>query len=195
MSDGKDELERWIDEGVRCYVAAEPPLGMERRVLVALEERQPLRRWWRRWMIAVPVAALLAIVVGFSLRPKTRPQPATAPQVAVNVPAAPPKPSVDAGGKSMPQLKAHVARPVTRRKSGGDAPTGAANRMSNPQQFPSPVPATEQERLLARLVQDRAAAQTVAAAKAAERQEELVISRITITPIEIPLLPAPNPGE
>src|SRR5512143_2209072 len=66
MSDGKDQFDRWIDEGVQRYVAAEPPLGMEGRVLARLEPQR--RRWWRPWMITVPVAALLALVIGLAVQ-------------------------------------------------------------------------------------------------------------------------------
>ncbi len=197
MSDDKNELERWIEDGVRRYVEAEPPLGMTERVLTQLEERRSPRRWWRPWMIAAAVAALLAMVVGLSLQPKTRPQPAAPPQVAKTDTGTPPQPSIGLGAQSSPQVEAHLAQRQAparaRRLPREDALTGVSSGVSRPQQFPSPVAATEQERLLSRLVQDRAAARTVAA-KAAETQE-IVISRIAIAPVEIPLLPDPNPGE
>jgi hypothetical protein len=181
MSDDKDQFERWIDEGVRRYVAAEPPLGMEARVLAELGQQQQRRGLWRPWMIAVPVAALLALVIGLSLQEKTRPQP-VAPQVSKAGPVSPaqpaPKPEV---AVRVPQRHAH---PVVQ----------AAARAPRPQTFPAAAPPSQQEMLLARLAGDRAAAQTVAASTA-RTSENIVISRVTIDPIEIPLLPGPNPGE
>lgn len=181
MSEGKDQFERWIDEGVRRYVAAEPPLGMAARVLAEMEHRQQRRDWWRPWMIAVPVAAVLAIGIGLSLQEKTRPQP-VAPQVstAAQVSHAPAVASPQVA-THVPEHRAHMAAQV-------------AARVSRPERFPAPAPPSEQERLLARMAQDGAAAQAVAAGTA-KTSENIVISRVTIDPVEIPLLPGPNQGE
>lgn len=179
MPDDKDQFERWIDEGARRYVAAEPPLGMEARVLARLEERQRRRVGWRPWMFAIPVAAVLLVAAGLSLREKTRPQPA-APQVSTAAPqTAAPAPPIRIPTAAPRQPASRAAKAVA--------------RAQKPQQFPSPEPPSQQERLLARLAQDRAA--TTVVAGTAKAQENVVISRITIAPVEIPLLPATQQGE
>ncbi len=181
MSEGKDQFERWIDEGVRHYVAAEPPLGMEARVLAELAQRRPQRVWWRPWLIAAPLAAVLVIVIGLSLQPKTRPQPA-APRTSTATPVGParpaPPPQVVSG---VPQYHRPAAAPVMAR-----AP--------RPEKFPAPSPPSEQEMALARLARSSVAVRTVAA-NPAHTSENIEISRVQIDPVEIPLLPGPNQGE
>lgn len=180
MSEGKDQFERWIDEGVRRYVAAEPPLGMEARVLAELEQRRQRRGWWRPWMIAVPAAAVLAVAIGLSLQQKTRPQP-----VAPHISTAAPVNSAQAG--SPPQVLSRVPqqhRPAAR-------VTASTPR---PEKFPAPSAPSEQEMLLARLAGNSVAVRTVAAS-AAKTSEAIEISRVQIDPVEIPLLPGPNQGE
>lgn len=188
MPEDKDKLDRWIDEGVQRYVEAEPPLGMEGRVLARLEPQR--RTWWRPWMIAVPLAALLAVVIGLAVQNKA---------------GAPPKPAVGSPqpsvvSKQAPSDVARVpqqhGRPAPKRIVGGDARQGVSEIVAapRPETFPVPAPASEQEMLLARLAQNQTAAHTVAA-RMAQKEEEIVISGITIKPVEIPLLPGPHQGE
>ena len=179
MSDDKDQFERWIDEGVQRYVAGEPPLGMEARVLAELRQRQP-RRWWRPWMIAAPVAAVLAVAIGLSLQPKTTPQ-RSVPQVSTAAPARPARPAP-------PRVVSRAAQP--RRPAAARVAASAPS----PDTFPAPSQPSEQEMLLARLARNRMAVQAVAA-NAAKTPENIEISRVEIDPVEIPLLPGPNPGE
>ena len=189
MADDNQELERWIREGVQRYVEAEPPLGLEGRVLAKLDERQR-RSWWRPWMIAVPVAAVLAVVIGLSVQEKT-PPPAAPAQVA----QAGPSPAQPAA----PRVEVTKPAPERRRPTGAaarsrrDALTGVSTRKraGRPESFPAPEPASEQERLLAKMARDRAAAE--AAADESAQSSEIVISRVAIAPLEIPLLPGANP--
>ncbi len=181
MSDGKDQFERWIDEGVRRYVAVEPPLGMESRVLAELEQHRQRRGWWRSWMIAIPAAAVLAVAVGLSLQEKTMPQRAV-PQVSTAIPArpVPPVPPPRIVSRAPQPTRAVVAR--------------VATSASGREKFPTRSQPSEQEVLLARLARNSIAMRTVAA-HVAKTPENIEISRVQIDPVEIPLLPGTIPGE
>ncbi|MBZ5645687.1 MAG: hypothetical protein LAN37_00520 [Acidobacteriia bacterium] len=176
-----DEFDRLIDEGLRRYAGAEPPLGLEIRVIAALQAKQRQRRWWTQpWLVAVPTAAVLAMVIGLSLANRTKPQP-PAPQRASTTPVIPaPQPE--------PQVVAHAPeRQATRRTA-----VQVSARAPNLEKFPAPEPVSQQETLLARLAQNLAAVQTVAA-RETESAGQIIISRITIDPIEIQPLPGPDP--
>lgn len=187
MLESKDELERLIDEELRRYVAVEPPLGMQSRVLAALEDQRRGPRWRALWLVAVPAAVMLAIVIGLSLQPKSvspqnasqnasrngRPEPvvpafsAMPPQIAVRTPER----------RARPRTVAQVAR--------SDSRLGI---------FPSPAPPSQQELLLARLARNHALTQTVAT-RVTESTQPIVISWITIDPVEIKPLSGPDPQQ
>lgn len=182
MSERNDELERLIDEGLQRYVAAEPRLGMENHVLAALEEQRQHRPGWRRpWLVAVPTAAVLAIVIGLSLQQKTQPQQPAA-QRASSAPAVP----------SLGQVPPQVAVRAPERPARPRAAVQGSVRAPRLEKFPAPEPLSPQEVQLARLAQNRAAVQTVALREAGPTQD-IVLSWITIDPIEIQFLPGPNP--
>lgn len=70
------KLDRWLDEALSQYSAAEPRLGLEQRVLnrVRAEEQALAKRWnlWR-WMPALAAIAA-ALVVAVAVRPLFEPR-------------------------------------------------------------------------------------------------------------------------
>ncbi len=181
MLDGKDQFERWIEEGVRHYVGAEPPLGLEARVLAEVQQRQRQRSWWQSWTIALPAAAVLVIAIGLSVQQKTRPQ-SVVRQVSTAGPPAPVQPVPPS------QIVSRVARPSR------PAAVRVSASAPRPETFPATSQPSEQEMALARLARNSAALRTVAA-NAARGPENIEISRVQIDPVEISLLPGGNPGE
>jgi len=178
-----DDLKRLIDEGVQRYAGAEPPLGLESRVIAALQAKQRQRRWWTRpWLIAIPAAAILAMVIGLSLEKRTEPQP-SAPQKASTGPLVSEPPPQTQPQVAVRTPAPHVARPAAVQVS-AQAP--------KLERFPAPEPASQQETLLARLVHVRMPPEAAAAAEP-EAPQDVVVSQISIRPIEIQPLPDPNP--
>jgi hypothetical protein len=82
--------------------------------------------------------------------------------------------------------------PAPERQATRRAAVQVSARAPKLEKFPAPEPASQQETLLARLAQNLAAVQTVAA-RETESAGQIIISRITIDPIEIQPLPGPDP--
>lgn len=149
-----DALDRELDAALAQYGAGEPRAGLEQRVLTNLQaerEKMASRTWWR-WPVTVALAAAVTIAVGASLMWK----PArTSPVVSVDRPPT----SVQSGGQDGSLSAGDVRNPpplissARRSETTGDRrrqPTVAAGPKL--QQFPSPQPMSEQEKILASYV-------------------------------------------
>jgi hypothetical protein len=141
-------LDRELDTALAKYATVEVRPGMEDRILANLRaagEHAPARwRWpWTiRWSVAaVAVAATVLLIVGLAWRSGARPAPAIAQRQGTPLDAQ----SATPQSKSI-RLPAPVTRPVVRRIVATAAP--------KLEQFPSPQPLSEQEKLLAAYVDD-----------------------------------------
>ena len=146
-----DALDRELDAALAQYGAVEPRAGLEQRVLTNLQtERDKIasRSWWR-WPATAALAAAMTIAVGGSLmwRPAKTP-----PVVSQDRPPT----SVKSGGQDGPILAGDVRNPpplissARRNQTNRDRrrqPTVAAGPKL--EQFPSPQPMSEQEKILA----------------------------------------------
>jgi hypothetical protein len=150
MADRKqDELDRVLDAALAKYAATEPRAGLEERVLAAVRAeraRGPDRAWWRWSMMAALAAMVIAAItlVWKSDRPQ---HPVVANHPANATPAAK-APATQAGSKGK-------ANPVHLRERGAirtaaPHPRSGVVMAGNPKldQFPSPRPLSEQEKLL-----------------------------------------------
>ena len=175
----KPDIERWLDDALAQYAKAEPRVGLEGRVLARLaatrEESRQRLRWWGAW--AFSAAAALALALLWLGRVERR----LVPQAPVARTAAPPQVGAptSGGGRSNADAEAHaVVRhvPVIGRgesahggrghdrpgghRQGGQRPdrkeVGVVEADLGPKldQFPSPSPLTDQEKMLVRYVQD-----------------------------------------
>lgn len=141
-----NELDRLLEAALAKYAAAEPRSGLEERVLANLRSAAPSanRTWWR-WSLVAAATAMLLIVITFAWKSRTPSHPAIAsrpaptghlnagPEIYVarrDPTAIPPRPR--------PAHKAHVL---------GPAPVVAGAPKLD--QFPSPHPLSEQEKILA----------------------------------------------
>jgi hypothetical protein len=149
-----DALDGELDAALAKYATVEPRAGLEQRVLTNLQaEREKIAsRSWRRWPVTVALAATVTIAVGVSL---TWRSPKTSPAVSVNRPPI----SVRSGGQDGPLLAGDARNPqpltssARRKKTNRDRrrqPTVAAGPKL--EQFPSPQPMSEQEKILASYV-------------------------------------------
>jgi hypothetical protein len=149
-----DALDRELDAALAPYGAVEPRAGLEQRVLTNLQaEREKIasRTWWR-WPVTVALAAAVTIAVGVSLMSRSA---KTSPVVSADRPPT----RVQSGGQDGTLLAGDVRNPppltssARRKQTNRDRrrpPTVAAGPKL--EQFPSPQPMSEQEKILASYV-------------------------------------------
>lgn len=162
-----DELDRLLDAALKQYATAQPREGLEGRILARMRS-EPAERashaWWR-WLTAAAVVGALAVIISMALRPQARPQPMVAQHPSVTLPAA------KLAANSQPRKA--VQRP--RRRLHAVAEIQVPKAVPKLDQFPSPQPLSEQEKLLASYV---AVYPKQAALLAKLRTEELERERI-----------------
>lgn len=185
----ENDLDRIIDEGARLYADAQPPLGLEGRVLSALADKQQQKAWWRGpWLIAVP--ALAALVIMIALWATRNTAPSHTPQVAKAQPPA----QATAGSQLSPRESALTPRSAERRpprQTGSTARPGVTQAAGKPAQFPSPSAASDQERALAQILARGKKPVAVAEADASPAKEPAV-ELVQISAVQVQSLPDPN---
>ena len=180
-----DKEKRFVDEllgaSLRHYASAEPRPGLEGRVLAGVRSRQQAARRRATWAWAIGSAAGAAMVVFFVVHRPRHHTPAfsAAAKALVNVAA----PTV---AKIAPP-----ARPtVPRRPQRSDARPKGDTR---PQQFPTPRPLSEQEKLLLAYVRALRGSSVAPVPDANQDAEhDLEIPPLSITAIEIEPLASPG---
>jgi len=146
-----DELIRMLDAGLHAYTAVEPRAGLEERILanLAAEQAHVGGRSWRQWRVAAAVAAVIIVAVSLAWRSGRKPAPVISYHSPVNLHTPDEKsnslranrgPNAARQHGSLRRAARHVAR--------------GAEVAANPKldQFPSPLPLSEQEKLLASYV-------------------------------------------
>ena len=136
-----DEPDPFLDElleaSLKQYRGEEPRSGLEMRILAGIRTRErAARRRGLGWAVAVcaGILAVIALTLHFASSQLRQPTPsASLPQPATTQPA-PPMVSRQHPLLSPRRPEARVRRVATRR--------------SRPEQFPTPLPLTEQEKLL-----------------------------------------------
>ncbi|SRR6266852_7292918 len=183
-----DELDQLLNAGLAKYTAAEPRAGLEERVLASLriEQARVAHRGWWGWGLAV-AAATVVLVVAAAWRlesshiSKTAKGGATSglpePSIAKHVPVTPVDPPKTAtprasheGNGMRPSGRGVVHRTIAH-PIRPDAVVATSPRLD---QFPSPKPLSEQERMLLDYVEqfpEEAALIAQAQAALEDRQE------------------------
>jgi hypothetical protein len=162
-----DELDRLLDAALKQYAAVQPREGLESRILAHLRSQSAERAshaWWR-WFAAAAGVAALAVIITMASRPHARPQ--------LTVAQHPPASAADPNQAATSPPKKAVERPKRRLHAVVDAQVAQA--LPKLDQFPSPQPLSEQEKLLASYV---AVYPRQAALLARLRTEELERERI-----------------
>jgi hypothetical protein len=152
-SEKQDELDRVLEASLAKYAAVEPPRGLEERVLATLRAeraRVPDRARWR-WGVTAALAAMVIVAATLAWRSGKAShsvvlhQPTAAPQAA----------------KEKTQVGSSRDGKGVRPQDGGAMPRSVVGRSqpraviaSHPKldQFPSPQPLSEQEKILANFV-------------------------------------------
>jgi hypothetical protein len=146
MSNKKqDELDTILDAALAKYAAADPRTGLEDRVLAHLraERTRTPAPAWRRWSVAAALAVVV-VAVALALRPgKVTTHPAVGTQ-APNQPATQAA-SNRGGSDSLPPEPTAVRKRTTPRTH----PPILIAAQPKLDQFPSPQPLSDQERILA----------------------------------------------
>jgi hypothetical protein len=143
------ELDQQLDAALVKFAAVEPRAGLEQRVLARLRtEREHVRdhSWWR-WGLVAAVAAVVIVTIALARRPGKPSHP-----VLVSHPS----PATQSPERFGPRDVANGVRPHDRRrprKTGHRAqPSIVVAGGPKFDQFPSPQPLSEQERILATYV-------------------------------------------
>ena len=140
MNSPGDETDRLLDRALQQYSAVQPREGLENRILAHLRSHTSQRavHSWRGWLTAAAAVGALAVIITMALRPHAIPQPKIAQHPSASLPV----PKLTATSPRKP-----VQRPKRRVQLAAD--TQVAKALPKLDQFPSPQPLSEQERLLA----------------------------------------------
>jgi hypothetical protein len=150
-----DALDHELDAALAKYAAVEPRAGLEERVLAHLQserEHAPRHAWWH-WSVVsagVAITAMAVLMMAWLWRTNVRQTPAVAHQPPRSAPT-----SVSSGQASS---REDVDNRSSARKSapsltmGRPHPVAVAIAPPKLPQFPSPLPLSEQEKILASYV-------------------------------------------
>ena len=183
-----DKEKRFVDElldaSLRRYASAEPRPGLEGRVLAGVRARQQADRRRTTWAWAIGTAAAAAMVTLLVIY-RPRQQPAPMPVIA--------KAPSDISAPSLAKVAPPVPLSMSHRPPRPALPSRVDTR---PQQFPTPRPLSEQEKLLlvyAQSLKGSAAASAPSTDQDAER--DLEIPPLSIAAIKIDPLPPLGSGD
>jgi hypothetical protein len=166
-----DELDRKLDAALSKYAAVEPRDGLEERILAGLRQpAQVMARAWWRWE-AVVVSAIVIVAVILAWRVEKPSHPAIANHRAVDALHSPTYiPQPDTTPKAQPLVPTAEGHHRITSKHRLVAVTVTVPKL---EQFPSPRPLSEQEKLALEYVQRfPKEAVLMARAQTARAQEE-----------------------
>lgn len=163
-----DTLDRMIDAALQRYASTEPRAGLEERILAnlhAAEVRTESRTWWI-WGFAFAMAAIILVAGTFAWRWSKPAHPSVANRPAIEWrPVVPRLPTRDAASAPHKKVPHRVAA------RGAEHELAATNPKLDV--FPSPLPLSEQEKILAFYVRQYPEhAALVAAARINDRRQE-----------------------
>lgn len=156
MADDKqDELDRALDAALAKYTAVEPRPGLDDRILANLraeQSRVPGRTWWR-WGVAGALATVVVMALALAWR-SGKPSPpvvANHPSTTTQEPNEPAREVVSSGeANERPPRASNAARRRTTNHVPRQTVVAANPKLDQPKldQFPSPRPLSEQEKIL-----------------------------------------------
>jgi len=155
MTDKKrDELDSMLDAALVKYAAVEPRAGLEERVLAHLREEQTRgadRGLWR-WGLAAAVVAVFVVAVAVAWRSGKPSQPVIANHASVVMPS-PKAPAVVVDARNEKGAVRPRNRAAVHRSAHSSASAAVVAAVPKLDQFPSPQPLSEQEKILASYVE------------------------------------------
>jgi hypothetical protein len=149
------ELDRALDAALAKYAAVEPRPGLEERVLAHLRSAPAPRRWmtWKLWTAAGLAVAAIVVTAGLAMiwRAGRNSHP-----VIANHPSAPaqrqaqPETQIAANQQSGAQSRnSEPAAKISPRRNRPQPEVAVAAKVPRLEQFPSPQPLSDQEKILA----------------------------------------------
>ena len=179
-NDREKQLDRLLDSMLSQYSAAQPRPGLETRVLAQIAEirerkqAKPSRLRWLMVATGIAGAAIVVVVVMLAFRAEQQHSP-TSP-MADNAHTQQERHNSEAS-RALPTLPAtnervavrHRATARTRRNKNSNFQTLAVSQ--RPAIFPTPVPLTEQERLMFSYVEHTPQSEVVAQIKSDDQKE------------------------
>ncbi|HEY3625853.1 MAG TPA: hypothetical protein VGL00_06205 [Terracidiphilus sp.] len=145
-----DELDRILDAALAKYAAIEPREGLEQRVLANLRAQSPIPgpAWWRWGGVMAAVVAAFLITLALTWRSDKQLQPVVANRPVVTI-----QPPNERPMQTVPNAQSSGFRPIRPDAARKLAvpPSLPALAMARPpklDQFPSPQPLSEQEKIL-----------------------------------------------
>jgi hypothetical protein len=148
-----DDLDHALSSALAKYAAVEPRVGLEQRILANLLAKQaevPHAAWWKWWLAGVAIAVLVvAVAVGWK---SGRDIPPVIADHSSAIPRSSKGPETQVPGNDRnaigPEKRAANPKAIVQRSP----VTVAAAATPKLDQFPSPQPLSEQERILASYV-------------------------------------------
>lgn len=150
------EIDRVLDAALAKYAAVEPRAGLEDRVLANLRAERALtpdQAWWR-WSVAATLAAVVVVALALAWRSGRQSHPLVDNHPAPTTPSVQtPATQLAANNGGEKQIRESRVRPhdrVAARKAAVHPVQPTLVGSDNPKldQFPSPRPLSEQEKLL-----------------------------------------------
>jgi hypothetical protein len=153
LQDGEDDLDRTLDAVLAKYAAVKPREGLEERILANLRIETtniPGHTWWR-WGLAVAATAVFIAVVGLALRSRRPSQPLVKNPPSVTTPA-PKTPETQLASHDPETVQPPAHRLIHRPLQGAITHSAQAEAVTESypklDQFPSPQPLSDQEKIL-----------------------------------------------
>ena len=148
------EVEQWLDSALGQYGKVEPRTGLESRVLTNLQSernRIAARRgwWWEAGAVAVAAAIVAAVWVGVRSIPRIPTRTVETSTVTHQVNAGASRPSIRRS-----QVDRRPNEPIRSRPEKRLSRDTTQDKAPKLEQFPSPSPMNEQEKMLARYVRE-----------------------------------------
>jgi hypothetical protein len=188
-----DKPDQFVDElleaALKRYGGEGPSAGLEMRVLAGVLSRQGAARRLRLvWALAACAGILAAIVlVLHSAR-----APRREPVISASAPRQAAKPAASSGSAGSRSASPRLVQ-GPREKPRTPKPGVLATKPSRPEQFPTPMPLTEQEKLLLTYFANTTKPDLLAETNKAEGAAE--ISNIKVAPLEIEPLDDSESGQ
>jgi hypothetical protein len=176
MHDDKPDpfVDELLEASLKQYRGEEPRSGLEMRILAGIRARERAARRRRLGWAAAACAGILAVValtLHFARAPLRVPTPSASLPQPVTTPPAPPMVS-----RQTPLLSARILAARLRR---------VATRRPRAEQFPTPFPLTEQEKLLLVYLNKTTKPDL---AEATDQKDEAPVSNLEIPGIKIAAL-------
>jgi hypothetical protein len=150
MEDRKQEIERWLDAGLKQYSRVDPRIGLEARTLASVRAAQKDPAWQSKIVPSLLAAMLVIGTILFLGRARW----ITGPPVAPTPSASNIQIDVQAGFIPVPAVRRRRHTATTLPATRHSYPPKGEPASPRLEQFPSQRPLSEQEQMLAQYVQD-----------------------------------------